>query len=99
MGTPKNLTSYNLKSFTYLQLTRDVCRPAIVCSGVVLRPRFSAESVRHETHKQKEPYVICQWFKRESKHLSNPGLRVVRKRYRGPGTQRAQEGTWVGFSQ
>ena len=28
-----------------------------------------------------------------------PGLRVVRKRYRGPGTQRAQEGTWVGFSQ
>ena len=27
-----------------------------------------------------------------------PRLRVIRKRYRGPGTQRAQEGTWVGFS-
>ena len=26
-----------------------------------------------------------------------PELRVVRYRYRGPGMQRAQEGTWVGL--
>ena len=25
------------------------------------------------------------------------GVAVVRKRYRGPGMQRAQEGTWVGL--